>query len=343
MRRLLNTLYITTPEAYLALEGEDIQIQIKDKPNLRIPLLNLENIVCFTYQGASPVLMGACADRGIGLSFLRPSGQFLARIQGNIKGNVLLRTRQYAIADETPQSIKIARCFLIGKIYNQRKVILRALRDHGIILEKEPLINSADLLKNCLKELENCQDIGQLMAFEGLAAKSYFDIFDDLILQQKEDFHFSGRNRRPPLDRTNALLSFIYTLLVQDCIGALETVGLDPYLGFLHQLRPGRPSLALDLMEELRPLLADRLVLSFINMKQVKASGFLVKESGAVLMDDETRKNVLTTWQKRKQELIMHPFTGEKIPLGLAPYVQALLLSRFIREDLDAYPPFLWR
>jgi CRISPR-associated protein Cas1 len=343
MKRLLNSLYITSSEAYLALEGEDILVQKKDKPSVRIPLLNLENIVCFNYSGASPALMGACAEEGIGLCFLRPTGQFLARIQGRIKGNVLLRLKQFSSPPHDTFSTMIARSFLIGKIFNQRNVLLRAIRDHGMIIDKSLLYETAQTLLKYLKDLDICQDIGQLMAYEGQAAKEYFGVFDNLVLQNKNDFKFNGRNRRPPLDRTNALLSFVYTLLAHECSSALETVGLDPYFGFLHQLRPGRPSLALDLMEELRPVLVDRFVLSLINTRQVKPDQFVFKETGAVLMDDDLRKTVLSAWQKRKQEVIDHPFIGEKIPLGLLPYVQALLLSRHIREDLDAYPPFLWR
>lgn len=343
MRRLLNSLYVTTPGAYLALEGEDVLIQIKDKPNVRIPLLNLENIVCFNYLGASPALFGACVERGIGLCFLKPTGQFLARIQGGIKGNVLLRFKQYSMPIGSGLTVKIARSFLIGKIFNQRSVVLRTIRDHGLIVDKELLIGAAQTLHECLKNLESCQNIGELMAYEGLAAKKYFSVFDTLILHNKDDFKFNERNRRPPLDRTNALLSFVYTLLAHECTSALETVGLDPYFGFLHQLRPGRPSLALDLMEELRPTIADRFILSLINLRQVKPEQFVMKESGAVLMNEELRKTILSAWQKRKQEVIVHPFTEEKIPMGLIPYIQALLLARYIREDLDAYPPFLWR
>ncbi len=343
MRKLLNTLYVTSPEAYLALDGENILVQIKDRPGVRIPLLNLEGIVCFSYQGASPALMGACAERGISLVFLRPSGRFLARVQGKVRGNVLLRSRQHELTSSGTEAAAIARNFLTGKIYNQRRVVQRALRDHALVVDSEMLSACTAQLKEIIKAVQACETQEELRAYEGLAAKEYFKIFDHLILQQKDSFRFTGRNRRPPLDPTNALLSFAYTLLANECSSALESVGLDPYLGFLHQKRPGRPSLALDLMEELRPVLADRLVLSLINTQQLSSKDFLRKETGAILMEDEARKRFLSAWQKRKQELLTHPFTQEKISLGLLPYVQALLLARHLRGDLDAYPPFFWR
>jgi len=342
MKKLLNVLYITSPDAYLSLEGETIVIKKEESTSTRIPLLNLENIVCFNYMGISPALMGACSDQGIGVCFLSPNGHFLGRVSGKVKGNVLLRKKQYFTSENQTEAVAIASSFLIGKIINSRKVIDRFIRDHGLLIDTEILNKASNALKDILKDIKKCSTISDLMGFEGSAAKIYFGIFNQLILQQKEDFSFTERSRRPPLDKLNAMLSFLYTLLTFEVSSALETVGLDPYVGFLHQDRPGRPSLALDLMEELRPVFADRLALSLINRRQIIGKGFTVKENGSVIMDDDTRKIVITAWQERKKEEIIHPFLKERIPFGLIPYVQALLLARFLRGDLDAYPPFFW-
>jgi CRISPR-associated protein Cas1 len=342
MKKLANVLYVTTPEAYLTLDGENVVVKKDENVSMRLPLHNLENIVCFGYPGASPALMGACAERNVGLCFLSPNGRFLARITGKVKGNVLLRKKQYEVSEKNDESVPIAASFLLGKIANCRKVIERALRDHAMLVDVQALSAVSASLKETLSAVQACKTIGDLMGFEGSAAKLYFGVFDQLILQQREDFAFKERSRRPPLDNLNSLLSFLYTLLTNDVASALEVVGLDPYVGFLHQDRPGRPSLALDLMEELRPVFADRLALSLVNRKQVTGKGFTQKESGGILMDDDTRKTVLTTWQERKKEEIVHPYLKERIPFGLIPHVQAMLLARFLRGDLDAYPPFFW-
>lgn len=342
MKKLANVLYVTSPEAYLSLDGENVVIKKEEKVAMRLPLHNLESIVCFNYLGASPALMRACTDRNIGLCFLTPYGRFQARIIGRVKGNVLLRKKQYLISEKEPESVPIAASFLLGKIANCRKVIERALRDHAMLVDREALTRTSASLKDILRVVQQCDTIGDLMGFEGSAAKIYFGVFDQLILQQRADFFFKERSRRPPLDNMNSLLSFLYTLLANDVASALETVGLDPYVGFLHQDRPGRPSLALDVMEELRPVFADRLALSLVNRKQVNGKGFTAKESGGILMDDETRKKVLVAWQERKKAEIVHPYLKERIPFGLIPHVQALLLARYLRGDLDAYPPFFW-
>ncbi len=342
MKKLANVLYVTIPEAYLSLDGENIVIKKEEAVSMRLPLHNLENIVCFNYLGVSPALMGACAERSVGLCFLTPNGRFLARVNGKVQGNVLLRKKQYDVSEKNLESVPIAASFLLGKIANCRKVIERALRDHALLVDVQALRQTSAALKGILAVIPGCQTINDLMAFEGSAAKIYFSVFDQLILQQRDDFHFEERSRRPPLDNMNSLLSFLYTLLTNEVASALETVGLDPYVGFLHQDRPGRPSLALDLMEELRPVFADRLALSLVNRKQVTGKGFTQKESGGILMDDDTRKAVLTAWQERKKEEIAHPFLNERIPFGLIPHVQAMLLARFLRGDLDAYPPFFW-
>lgn len=342
MKKLLNVLYVTAPDTYLALEGENVIIRKEEKIAFRIPLHNLENIVCFGYSGASPALMGACADRNIGLCFLSAHGRFLARVSGRVRGNVLLRKEQYFVSEDQNLSIPIAASFLVGKISNCRKVIDRCLRDHSVSVDTQALSAASASLKESMRMIRTCETIDDLMGVEGNAARIYFGVFDQLILQQRESFFFTERSRRPPLDNLNALLSFLYTILSSEVTSALEGVGLDPYVGFLHQDRPGRPSLALDLMEELRPVFADRLALTLINRKQITGKGFTQKESGGIIMDDETRKKVLEVWQERKKEMITHPFLKETIPFGLIPHVQALLLARYLRKDMDAYPPFFW-
>ncbi|SHN75035.1 type I-C CRISPR-associated endonuclease Cas1c [Desulfitobacterium chlororespirans] len=343
MRKLLNTLYVTSPNTYLSLDGENIVILKDDVEALRVPLHNLESIIAFGYTGASPALMGACAKRNISLSFMKSSGKFLGRVVGEVRGNVTLRKAQYRLSDDEAASHRIAKSFILGKVYNSRWVVERATRDHGARLDVEKLKGVCQTLANALKLVENSKDLDQLRGVEGEAAAQYFRVLDDLILQQKEDFYFKCRNKRPPLDNVNAMLSFVYTLLAHDAAAALETVGLDPYVGFLHRDRPGRISLALDLMEELRAVFADRFVLSLINRREVNPSGFTRMENGAVVMDDDTRRDILKAWQSRKQEEIKHPFLQEKMEWGLVPYAQAMLLARFIRGDLDGYPAFMWK
>lgn len=343
MRKLLNTVYVTSPDSYLSLDGENLVILKGEIEVARVPLHNLEGIITFGYTGASPALMGACAKRNISLSFMTQSGKFLSRVVGEVRGNVTLRKTQYRLSDSNEESTKIARNFIFGKIFNGRWVIERATRDYSERLDTEKLKKVSHGLANALTMVLNCEDLEQLRGFEGEAATQYFNVFDDLILQQKDDFFFHGRNKRPPLDNVNAMLSFVYTLLAHDVAAALETVGLDAYVGFLHRDRPGRISLALDLMEELRCVYADRFVISLINKRVVNVSGFHQKEDGAVKMDDDTRKTILQAWQSRKKEQITHPFLQEKMEWGLVPYAQAMLLARFIRGDLDEYPPFLWK
>ncbi len=345
MRILGNTLYVTSPDAYLALDGENVVIQKPDTEDVgrRIPLHNLDGIVTFGYTGASPALMGACAKRNIALTFLTANGRFLARVTGEEQGNVILRKTQYRFSDSEADSAAIAKGFLTGKLYNSRWVIERANRDYALRLDTEKLHHASELIAGSIRALQSASTLEEIRGIEGEAAVQYFSVMDDMILQQKEQFYFQGRSRRPPLDNVNAMLSFVYTLLAHDTASALETVGLDPYVGFLHRDRPGRLSLALDLMEEFRSVLADRFVLTLINTKQVSGSGFIQKEDGAVLMDDDTRKAILIAWQKKKQEQITHPLLGEKMEWGLVPYAQALLLARYLRGDLDAYPPFLWK
>jgi CRISPR-associated protein Cas1 len=342
LRRLLNTLYVTMPDAYLARERENVLILDGDDTVFRVPVHNLEGIVYFGYPGASPSLLGLCSERGVSVTFLTTHGKFLARVEGPQNGNVLLRRRQYRLADEEKKATVMAQYFISAKILNSRTVLQRGRRDHpnrvGNSIER-----TIALMGNSAKKVFSVNNLEGVRGIEGDAAQLYFTELDQLILDQKEDFFMHSRSRRPPRDRFNALLSMFYTLLVHECRAALESVGLDPAVGFLHRDRPGRPSLALDLMEELRPYIADRMALSLINRKQLSKDDFKVLENGAVYLNAESRKNVLTIWQKRKQDEIIHPYLEEKIPLGLLPYVQALLLARYLRGDLDGYPAFIWR
>lgn len=343
MKKLLNTLYVTSEDSYLSLDGENIVVLDKEAEVGRIPLHNLEGIVSFGYRGTSPALMGACAERNISLCYVTPQGKFLARVNGKVKGNVVLRKRQFASSLDENESLAIARNCIIGKVFNARWVLERALRDHSMQVDIQRVKNASDLLKQSLELIRSSTSREQLRGYEGEAASVYFSVFDELILQQKKAFSFNGRNKRPPLDNVNALLSFTYTLLTNTITSALETVGLDPYVGYLHTDKPGRASLALDLIEEFRAVLADRFVLSLINKKIVSSKDFKVKENGAVIMSDDARKLVLSEWQKKKKEVLTHPYLKEKVEWGMAPYVQAMLLARYLRGDLDEYPPFLWK
>ncbi len=340
MKKLLNTLYVTIQGAYLSKEGETVLVRVEGEERLRLPIHTLSGVVCFGQVGCSPHLLGFCAERGVNVTFLSEHGRFWARVQGPVAGNVLLRRAQYRAADDAAGSAAVARAAVQAKISNCRVALQRAARERG---GNAAIEQAAVGLLRPLDAASRAEGVDSVRGCEGEAARIYFSIFDDLITTSKDDFTFRGRSRRPPLDPVNALLSFVYTLLVHDVVGALEGVGLDPAVGFLHRDRPGRPGLALDLMEELRPVLADRLVLTLINRRQVEVKGFRVTESGGVIMDDDTRKEVLVAWQKRKQQEIVHPFINERVPLGLLPHVQALLLARHLRGDLDGYPSFFWK
>ncbi|AZK46723.1 type I-C CRISPR-associated endonuclease Cas1c [Paenibacillus lentus] len=343
MKKLLNTLFITQPDVYLSLDGDNV-VLLKEQEKLgRLPLHNLESIVAFGYTGASPAFMGYCADRNISLVFLTMSGRFLARVIGASKGNVVLRKKQYLLSENESLSAKIARNFIVGKIFNHKWMIERMTRDYPLRLNVDQFKEVSQHLSSIMMDVRVCEDLERLRGLEGQAAVSYNALLDQMILQQKEHFHFRIRSRRPPLDNVNAMLSLAYTLLANDTASALEAVGLDAYVGFLHRDRPGRASLALDVMEELRGIYADKFVLTLINKKIVNHEDFLHKENGAVIMTDEARKKFLAAWQNKKQEKITHPYLGEKISWGLVPYAQALLLARHLRNDLDEYPPFLWK
>lgn len=342
MRKHLNTLFVTTQGAYLGKEGETVAVRVNGKNLAQFPVHTLGGIVCFGQVSCSPFLMSFCAERDVSISFLTERGRFLARVQGPVSGNVLLRREQYRRADHADVAAGIARAIVIGKIANCRTILQRALRDHGGKTDAGAVRKATDELAGLLRSLrDESLSMDSVRGIEGRAGHVYFSVFDHLITAQKSDFYFKGRNRRPPMDNVNALLSFIYTLLCHDISSALESVGLDPAVGFFHQDRPGRPSLALDLMEEFRSFIADRLVLTLINRAQVSAKGFKASESGAVRMSDETRKTVLTAYQERKQEEMKHPFLDETMPAGLLFFSQALLLARYLRGDLDGYPPVI--
>ncbi len=343
MRKMLNTLYVLTQGAYLSRDGESVQVSVEKETRLRIPVHTLDGIVCMGQVACSTPLLGLCAERKVSVSFLSEHGRFLARVQGPVSGNVLLRREQYRKADREVDSAEIARLIVLSKVSNSRTVLLRTARDRPGGPGAEALEAASGRLWSILGELRDPMPLDRVRGREGEAANVYFGVFDHLISAQKEDFIFSGRNRRPPLDAMNALLSYIYVLLAHDAASALETVGLDPAVGFLHRDRPGRTSLALDLMEEFRACFADRLALSLVNRQQVRAKEFRQTETGAVLMDESARKTVLVAYQQRKQEEILHPFLEETIPVGLLLHAQALLMARFIRGDLDAYPPFFWK
>jgi len=346
VRRLLNTLYVTSEGAWLKKDGANIVMMIESEERGRIPAHMLESLVCFGRVLVSPPLMAYCCEQSIAISYFTPNGRFQARVEGPVSGNVLLRRTQYRATDDPERCVPIIRHLLIGKIHNQRAVARRQLRDRGGRLhdtDRRALESTVKRLERIGTRLLDTFDAQVLRGLEGEAAQSYFGSFSALINSEEDEFVFSGRNRRPPRDRVNALLSFLYTLLTHDCRSALEQTGLDSAVGFLHRDRPGRPSLALDLAEEFRPILADRLALTLINRRQIKAKDFSVAESGAVLLSDDARKTVLTTYQERKREELTHPFLGEIAPLGLVPSLQAQLLARHLRGDLDAYPPFIWQ
>jgi CRISPR-associated protein Cas1 len=343
MKHLLNTLYVTTEDAYLTKDGENVVVQRDSAELARFPLHTLENIVCFSYSGASPALMGYCSGNRINMCFMTPRGRFLARVVGENNGNVLLRKKQYRVSEDEVESCRIARNMILGKVYNCRWSIERTARDHPLRVNVEMLKTASAQLQQSLPLVAAAEDLARLRGLEGEAAATYFRVFDEMILNNKESFYYHERSRRPPVDNVNALMSFTYTLLTNDCAAALEGVGLDSYVGFLHRDRPGRASLALDLMEELRAVIADRFVLTAVNTRAVSSEDFTERENGGILMTDECRRKIISSWQEKKKEVITHPYLKEKIAWGLVPHVQALLLARHLRGDLDAYAPFLWK
>ena len=342
MKKHLNTLFVTTQGAYLAKDGETVAVRIDGETALRVPLHTLGAIVCFGNVGCSPFLMGFCGERNVGLSFLTENGRFLARVQGPVAGNVLLRREQYRRADDPVFSARIAAACVLGKVANCRTALLRARRDHADRVDTDALQQAADRLSASMRRLQDDLDLDAVRGIEGDAARVYFEAFDHLIVREKDHFFMRGRSRRPPLDRVNCLLSFLYTLVLHDLRSALESVGLDPAVGYLHRDRPGRAGLALDMMEEFRPM-ADRLALSLVNLGQLQAGDFVFSDSGAVRMSDAARKTLLVAYQKRKQEEMVHPFVDERMSLGLFFHMQALLFARMLRDELDGYPPVIWK
>lgn len=346
MRPLLNTLYVTTEGAWLRKDGANLVVEVEGQERARVPVHMLASLVCFGRVLVSPPLLGFCCEEGISVCYLTTHGRFLARVEGPVSGNVLLRREQYRRSDDASGCAAIVRHLLTGKVHNQRAVVSRAWRDHGAGLDTEvgrALDQARKRLRHILSRLLAAGDTAVLRGLEGEASQTYFGVFGHLLRVNDEGCQWRGRNRRPPLDPLNAVLSFLYTLLTHDCRAALEIVGLDPAVGFLHRDRPGRPSLALDLAEEFRAVLADRLALSLFNRKQLTGRDFNFLDNGAVLLQEDARKLVLTTYQERKREELNHAFLGEKLSLGLFPTVQAQLLARHLRGDLDAYPPFLWK
>ena len=343
MRKLLNTLYVSSQGSYLHREGETVVVEREKQQILQLPIHTIGGIVCFGNVLCSPFLLGFCAERDVSISFLSENGRFLATVRGPVSGNVLLRRQQYRMADYEKATQKIASNLVSGKLANCRIVINRTVRDHSTKVDVDDLKKASKNIGKIIDRIPRMTSVEEIRGLEGQAAAEYFRVFNHLIVDQKESFVFTERNRRPPLDEVNALLSFVYTLLAHDVRSALETVGLDPAVGFLHRDRPGRPGLALDIMEEFRPVIADRLVLSMINRRQLGKKGFAKAASGAVSMNDDTRKTILTEYQSRKQEKIYHPYIEETVPIGLLFFIQANLLARYIRGDIDGYPPFFWR
>lgn len=338
MKKLLNTLYVSTQGVYLHREGETVVAEREKQVVLRLPIHTLSAIVCFGNVLVSPFLMGLCAERGVHVSFLTENGRPLARVEGGKTGNVLLRVAQIEAARDPTKCAAIARSFVIGKVLNARNVLQRRLRDHG---DDAACASAVTSLANVVQRLKNANDVEVIRGLEGEAASDYFAAFNSLIVAQKDDFRMEGRTRRPPRDPMNALLSFLYVLLANDCVGAAKSVGLDAQVGFLHALRSGRASLAFDLMEEFRAFFADRVALSLVNRGQIRKKDFKFTESGAVEMSETARKTVLVEWQNRKKDEVLHPFLNERVAAGLLPFVQAQLLAKHLRNDLDAYPPFL--
>jgi CRISPR-associated protein Cas1 len=343
MRQLLNTLYITLSDVYLSVSGENIVIRQDDNILARYPFHNLEDIVLFSYLGMSPKLIQKCMDYGIGVCYLTPTGRFIARLRGQSKGNILLRRKQYRFADDKNQSLSISKNMICAKIYNEKWTIERYIRQYEHRIDVTHLEQSSEYLTKLLGTIHLVNDVDELRGIEGIAQVTYFSCFNDMILNQKEDFKFETRSRRPPLDPINAILSYMYSILSNEVASALESVGLDAYAGFMHTDRPGRISLALDLVEELRAPIVDRFVFSLINMNQIKKDDFIYEDNGAILIEDDSRKKIIGLWQERKQKTLTHPFLNEKIEWGLVPFTQAMLLARYLRDDLDGYPAFMWK
>lgn len=343
MEQVLNTLYVMTHGAYVRLDHETLKVEVDGKTQVQVPLHHLGGIICMGNVLVSPGVIHRCAEDGLFIVWLDQNGRFKARIDGPVSGNVLLRRAQHQAASDLSSAVALARNLTAGKIRNSRQVLLRGAREADGDEDQSALRSAADKLAHSLTRLESCDDLDQVRGIEGESARIYFGVFERLICVDREVFRFSGRTRHPPLDRVNSLLSFLYTLLVIDCVAAVESVGLDPQVGFLHSVRPGRPALGLDLMEELRPVLADRLALTLINRRQLTPEDFEERPGGVVYLNDKGRREVVIAYQKRKQEEVTHPLLERRVPLGLVPYIQARLLARTLRGDMECYLPFLYR
>jgi CRISPR-associated protein Cas1 len=343
MHQLLNTLYVTTPEAYVRLDHDTLRVQVEGETKLQVPLHHLGALVCFGDVLMSPAVLHRCADDGRSVVLLDRNGRFKARLEGPVSGNVLLRKAQHEATSNPEKALAIARNIVAGKVQNTRSIVLRAARETEDPQDAEPLSATAQALASSLAQIATVNDLDVLRGFEGEAARRHFGTFSCMIREERERFQLNGRSRRPPRDPTNALLSFLYALLLNDCVAAAEGVGLDPQMGFLHALRPGRPALGLDLMEELRSVIAERLALTLINRRQVTPKHFVERPGGAIYLNDDGRKEVIVAYQKRKQEEITHPVLEQKTPVGLIPHVQARLLARVLRGDVESYVPFLAR
>jgi CRISPR-associated protein Cas1 len=343
MKKLLNTLYITTQKSYLKKERQTVVVKNNKTKVAQFPIHTLDGIICFGNISISPYLLGLCSENNVTVSFFTEYGKFLSRVHGAVKGNVLLRRNQYRFADDDSFCRKMISSIVTGKVLNSRTILRRCLRDHGEAIKEADINAACARLKESALKLKDTESQDYLRGIEGESASAYFAVFNELILNDKEYFHFGGRSRRPPLDPVNSLLSFIYTIMMHDICSALEGCGLDPAVGYLHKDRPGRMGLALDLMEEFRPVICDRLVLSLINLKQIQRNDFIASTAGAFTLSDQAKKTVLTAYQNRKREEIYHPYIEEKIPVGLLFHVQAMLLARFIRGDIDGYPVFIWK
>ena len=344
MTVLLNTLYVTTPEAYLRLEGETVCVMAEKEKRLQVPMHHLGAIVCFGDVMLSPALLGRCMQDGRSVVWLERSGRFRARVEGPVNGNILLRQAQYRTGEDAEKTIELARAFLAGKLRNSRTSLLRGARDNANEREKATLVQSSRLVAGHIRKLPHATDLDALRGEEGNAARVYFQSLQYLMRERvRAEFAFEARTRRPPLDPMNALLSFLYALVLNDCRSAVEGVGLDPQLGFLHALRPGRMALALDFLEEFRSVIADRLALTLVNRAQIQSKHFDRRPGGAVLLNDEGRKLVIAAYQERKQESLVHPVLGQQVPIGLLPHMQARMLARYLRRDAPAYVPYLHR
>lgn len=342
MKQLLNTLYVMTQGAYLTLDHETVKVEVEGKVQMQVPLHHLGAIYTFGNVMISPFLMHKCVEEGRAVALFNINGRFMARVTGKTHGNVLLRQAQYEAVRDADKTARIARNIVAGKLQNSRQILLRGARETENAEIEGKLRHAAQVHADALFHLEKTDDIEEIRGFEGETANAYFDVLDSMVKENSADFKMNGRNRRPPLDPMNAVLSFLYTLLLNDCISAAEGVGLDSQMGFLHVLRPGRPSLGLDLMEELRSVLADRLALTLINLRQITKDDFEVRVGGAVYLNEKGRKTVVVAYQKRKQDEIHHPLLEEKVPFGLVPHIQARLLARHLRGDMEEYMPMLY-